>query len=465
MRYGAARRRLPPGDEGNGKGNTIAQGPDRMIPARDKNWFGHPRGLSVLFLTEMWEMFSFFGMRALLVYYMTKHLDLGQEYSSLVYGAYAAFVYFTPVFGGMVADRWLGKRNAVMIGGATMALGHFMMASEPLFYPALVTIALGNGLFLPSLASQIEGLYRDGDPRSKSAYNIYYVGVNLGAFLAPLVCGTLGETFGWHWGFAAAGFGMLISLVIYLAGARYLPPEPARDGAARAARPPLDRAARERFALLIGIAAIVVVFRGAYEQVGNTIALWADSGVDREVAAGWTIPMTWFQALDSLIVFAFTPLLVARWARLAKRGVETPWLGKMAFGAAIVGASYLLLALVAAWCDAHGTRASWLWLVGWFVLMTTGELYILPVGLGLFGRMAPEGFRATSIATWFFAGFFGNLLAGALGTLWSQLSHAWFFTLIAGVAGLAAALLYMLCRRMGDVESRGTAGAAMALAR
>ena len=188
-------------------------------------------------------------------------------------------------------------------------------------------IALGNGLFLPSLASQIEGLYRDGDPRSKSAYNIYYVGINLGAFLAPLVCGTLGEAYGWHWGFAAAGFGMLLSLVIYLAGRRYLPPEPARGAAARAARPPMDRAARDRFALLIGIAAIVVVFRGAYEQVGNTIALWADTGIDRQLTSGWAIPMTWFQSINSLVVFAFTPLLVARWARLAKRGIETPLLG------------------------------------------------------------------------------------------------------------------------------------------
>ncbi|HUB89279.1 MAG TPA: oligopeptide:H+ symporter, partial [Dyella sp.] len=153
-----------------------------MMPTttpRERNWFGHPPGLTILFLTEMWEMFSFFGMRALLVYYMTKHLDIQQEFASLIYGAYAAFVYFTPVFGGIVADRWLGKRKAVIIGGATMALGHFMMAFEPLFYPALATIALGNGLFLPSLASQIEGLYRDGDPRSKSAYNVYYVGVNL----------------------------------------------------------------------------------------------------------------------------------------------------------------------------------------------------------------------------------------------------------------------------------------------
>ncbi len=419
----------------------------------------------MLFLTEMWEMFSFFGMRAILVYYMTKHLDLSQAYASLVYGAYAAFVYFTPVFGGVLADRWLGKRNAVMIGGAAMALGHFMMSSEALFYPALITIALGNGLFLPSLASQIEGLYRDGDPRSKSAYNIYYVGINLGGFLAPLVCGTLGEAYGWHWGFAAAGFGMLLSLVIYLAGRGYLPPEPARGAAMRAARPPMDRAARDRFVLLIGIAAIVVVFRGAYEQNGNTIALWADTGIDRHLANGWVIPMTWFQSINSLAVFALTPFLVARWASLARKGVETPLLGKMAFGAAIVGISYVALGVVAAWNDAHGSRASWLWLFAWFVLFTIGELYILPVGLALFGRLAPEGFRATSIATWFFAGFFGNLLAGALGTLWSVLSHGWFFALIGAVAGLSAALLYMLGCRLGNVERQGADDPAMAMTR
>lgn len=432
-----------------------------LIPARERNWFGHPRGLSVLFLTEMWETFSFFGMRALLVYYMTKHLDMGQEYASLVYGAYAAFVYFTPVFGGMAADRWLGKRNAVVIGGAAMALGHFMMSSEALFYPALTTIALGNGLFLPSLASQIEGLYRDGDVRSKSAYNIYYMGINLGGFLAPLVCGTLGESYGWHWGFAAAGFGMLLSLVIYLAGRRYLPPEPARGAAMRAATPLWDRAVRDRFAFLIGIAAIVVIFRGAYEQNGNTIALWADTGIDRQLASGWVIPMTWFQSINSLVVFVFTPFLVARWARLARHGVETPLLGKMAFGAVIVGVSYVALGIVAAWNEAHGTRASWLWLFGWFVLFTIGELYILPVGLALFGRLAPEGFRATSIATWFFAGFFGNLLAGALGTLWSVLAHGWFFALIGAVSGVAAMLLYALSLRMGKVEHQRDATGAV----
>jgi len=424
------------------------------IPARERQFFGHPVGLTVLSLTEMWEMFSFFGMRALLVYYMTRHLDFDQEYASLIYGAYAAFVYFTPVFGGIVADRWLGKRNAVLIGGVMMALGHFMMASEPLFYPALTTIALGNGLFLPSLASQIEGLYRGGDPRSKSAYNIYYMGVNIGAFLAPLVCGALGEAYGWHWGFAAAGVGMLASLVIYVGGHRHLPPEPERGAQARKARPPLDRAAVGRFKLLLGIAAIIVVFRGAYEQVGNTIAVFIAQGVDRQVTAGWSIPMTWFQALDPLVVFVATPLLVARWSRLARRGIETPALTRMAFGAAVVGLSYLLLAGVATWTEMHGTRAHWAWLVGWFALMTLGELYILPVGLGLFGRMAPEGFRATCIASWFFAGFFGNLLAGALGTLWSLLSHAGFFVLIGGTAIIAATMLYMLGLRVGSMEKR-----------
>ncbi|GGA24824.1 peptide MFS transporter [Dyella nitratireducens] len=432
---------------------------------RERNWFGHPPGLTILFLTEMWEMFSFFGMRALLVYYMTKHLDIQQEYASLIYGVYAAFVYFTPVFGGIVADRWLGKRKAVIIGGATMALGHFMMASEPLFYPALATIALGNGLFLPSLASQIEGLYREGDPRSKSAYNVYYVGVNIGAFIAPLICGSLGEAYGWHWGFAAAGIGMLTSLVIYLGGQHHLPPEAQRAGTHQPVRAPLDHSAWRRLAFLIGVAAIIVVFRGAYEQVGNTIALWADEGVDRHVTAGWSIPMTWFQSLDSLVVFTATPLLLARWARLAKRGIETPWLHKMAFGAAVVGLSYVLLAGVSAWAVAHGTRAHWAWLTGWFVLMTLGELYILPVGLGLFGRMAPDGFRATCIAIWFFAGFFGNLLAGALGTLWSPLSHGWFFMLIGGVAGLAALLLYVVGLRLGQVEKRENAGLAAMLSR
>lgn len=418
-----------------------------------REFMGHPIGLSVLFLTETWERFSFYGMRALLVYYMTRGLDIGQAHASLIYGAYTAMIYFTPVFGGWIADRWLGNRRAVIIGAATMALGHFMMVFEPLFYFALIVLAIGNGFFLPSLASQIRGLYRSDDPRGKSAYNIYYVGVNIGAFVAPLVCGFLGERYGWHWGFAMAGIGMLTSLVFYLTGLRHLPPEPTRMALVSSQRTSwLPH--RQTLLLLMGVAAIVVVFRGAYEQVGNTIALWAEVDVDRHVGSGWSIPMAWFQSLNAFSVFLFTPILLARWDRLAKRGVETPLLHKMAFGAVVVSLSYLMLAAVTGWTEAHATHAHWAWLVGWFALMTLGELYILPTGLGLFARMAPEGLRATCIALWYFAGFFGNLLAGALGTLWSKLPHGEFFVIIAGVASGAAVLLFLVGRRVGHVERR-----------
>jgi POT family proton-dependent oligopeptide transporter len=408
-------------------------------PAASPDWFGQPRGLTVLFLTEMWTQFSFFGMRAILVYYMTKQLGFPQARSSLVYGGYAAAVFFTPIFGGLIGDRLIGKRNAVITGGLLMAAGHFMMVFPGLFFPALGAIALGNGFFLPSLSSQINSLYREDDPRLASAYNVYYVGINLGAFLAPFVCGTLGEAFGWHWGFAAAGVGMLFGLAVYLAGLRYLPAEPPRGRRRAPQAPAVGRSDRRRFLFLLGVMAVVIVFRGAYEQNGNTIALWTDSGVDRHVAGGWSIPLTWFQALNPLVIFLATPILVAWWTRQARRGREPSSIRKMASGAAITALSYGLISLVVALSGE--ARAGWIWLALFFAVMTWGELYILPVGLGLFGRLAPRGFEATAIAIWFFAGFAGNLLAGGLGVLWSSLSPAAFFALVAGVALVSGALL------------------------
>lgn len=408
-----------------------------------RSWFGQPPGLTILFLTEMWEKFSFFGMRALLVYYMTKQLLIAQGDASLIYGFYTAFVYLTPIAGGIVSDRWLGRRRSVIIGASVMAAGHFMMAFEPLFYAALASIALGNGLFLPSLPSQIGALYAPEDPRRVRSYSIYYVGVNLGAFLAPLVCGTLGEIYGWHYGFAAAGIGMLSGLAIYTLGGRHLPVDPPR--AANAAAQAATRSERRRLFLLLAIiGCAVVVFRGAYEQVGNTVALWADQGVDRAIGPGFSIPMTWFQSLNPLLVFTLTPLLLAWWSRLAIRGREPLPLRKMAFGAGGLAASYLMLAVVVTLADGP---ASWIWLVAFIVLLTAGELFILPVGLGLFARLAPAGMAATTIAAWFLAAFAGNLFAGALGTLWSRLSASTFFVLMAAVAALSALALLMLSMR------------------
>jgi POT family proton-dependent oligopeptide transporter len=197
----------------------------------------------------------------------------------------------------------------------------------------------------------------------------------------------------------------------------------------------------------------VVVFRGAYEQIGNTIALWADTGVERAVTAGWSIPATWFQSLNPLMVFLLTPLYVARWNRQAAKGKEASSVIKMATGAAIVAASYLIIAGVAAWSDAHHAKASWIWLAAFIVVMTSGELFILPVGLGLFGRLAPARLTATTIATWFLAGFFGNLLAGWIGGFWSVTPHAGFFAATAAVALAAAALLFLLDGRARRLEA------------
>jgi proton-dependent oligopeptide transporter, POT family len=405
----------------------------------ERTWFGQPRGLTVLFLTNMWEQFSYFGMRALLVYYMTKQLLIGQAQSSFIYGTYTACAYFTPIIGGVIADRFLGKRRAVIIGASIMAIGHFMMAFEALFYVALAAIAIGNGLFLPSLPSQVGDLYQRHDPRRSWAFNVYYVGINIGGFLAPLICGTLGELYGWHYGFGAAGVGMVAGLAIYLAGQRYLPAEEPRQ----ASTGPQDRSGFDRNTILVllGIGLSVTVFRAAYEQVGNTVALWADSGVDRAIGE-YQIPMTWFQSLNPLFVMLLTPPLLAYWRRHAHKDSRQSLIRRMAFGALIVGSAYLLLAVLTA---LSGTEVSgWAWLALFFLILTFGELFILPTGLGLFARLAPSHLGATTVASWFLVIFTGSLSAGLVGTLWSRFEPAGYFLLLAAIAAMSAVLLRVL---------------------
>jgi len=414
--------------------------PARVARPPERTWFGQPPGLTILFLTEMWEKFSFFGMRTLQVYYMVKQLHFDQASASLVYGTYAAGVYLTPIVGGMISDRWLGRRRAVILGGLLMACGHFMMASEALFYAAMVVIACGNGLFLPNLPSQVRPLYAADDARLAGAYNLYYMGINLGAFFAPLVCGTLGEIYGWHYGFGAAGIGMCVGLAIYVFGSRHLV---VADDDAGPAAPMATTASRHQLLFLLGAALAVIVFRTAYEQTGNTLALWADSAVDRR-AFGGHVPVTWFQSLNPLFVFVMTPLLVAFWNRRGGSASPSAPLRKMAIGALTVALSYVLLAAVSHYADANGAPAHWLWLVVFFALLTLGELYILPVGLGMFAQLALPGFGATTIAAWFLAAFAGNLLSGVVGTWWSIMSPAAFFLAMAGIAALSGVVLHLL---------------------
>ena len=440
--------------------------------------FGHPKGLTFLFTTEMWERFSYYGMRALLVLYMTKYLLLPghaagvvglagvksslaaifgpldvQPLSSQIYGFYTALVYLTPIFGGLLADRVLGQRRTVVIGAILMAIGHFMMAVEQLFLVALLALILGSGAFKPNISTQVGGLYAPGDRRRDRAYSIFYVGINVGAFLAPLVCGTLGEAAGWHYGFAAAGVGMLIGLSIYLYAMPLLPADELQKAkAAHAVSRPLDRGEWRGVIAILVLFIPTTLFWATYEQGGNTIVLWADANTDRVVSLlglAVEIPTTWFLAFNPFMIFAFTPFVVALWTRQAARGSEPSTISKMALGCFLVAVSYLIMA-AAAWHAGAG-MASWLWLFAYFVVITVGELYLSPIGLSLVTKLAPARSLSMMMGVWLATSFIGNFLAGWLGSFWSRMEKPEFFLLIAAIAALAGAAIFVARWPLGGI--------------
>jgi POT family proton-dependent oligopeptide transporter len=441
---------------------------ERSHSARAGDLFGHPRGLTFLFATEMWERFSYYGMRALLVLYMVKYLlqpghaetVLGlaalkavlesifgpldtQPFSSHIYGLYTGLVYLTPVFGGLLADRVLGQHRTVVLGAALMAIGHFMMAFESLFLFALITLILGSGAFKPNISAQVGSLYAPGDQRRDRAYSIFYVGINLGAFFAPLVCGTLGEELGWHYGFTAAGVGMTIALAIYICAAPSLPADELHKAIAEGVYDkPLDRNEWRAILALIALFVPTTLFWATYEQAGNTIALWADDHTDRSInLVVWhgEIPVTWFQAFNPLMIFAFTPFVIALWTWQAKRGMEPSTVVKMSLGCLGVALANLIM-VGAAWVAA-GDEASWLWLLAYFVVITIGELYLSPIGLSLVSKLAPARMVSMLMGFWLAAIFVGNLTAGWLGSFWSSMDKRMFFLMIAGIAIIAGAVI------------------------
>jgi POT family proton-dependent oligopeptide transporter len=438
---------------------------------RDRDFLGHPRGLTFLFATEMWERFSYYGMRALLVLYMVKYLfqpergevvlgygaardtlewmfgPLGvQPLASHIYGFYTGLVYLTPIFGGLLADRVLGQRRTVVLGAALMAIGHFMMAFEALFFMALLVLILGNGAFKPNISSQVGTLYPPGDRRRDRAYSIFYVGINLGAFFAPLVCGTLGEEVGWHYGFGAAGVGMLVGLAVYLHASRDLPPDVLARTSRPRARAHRGRGERRAILALIVLCIPVSFFWATYEQQGNTVALWADAFTDRTIDfVFWTaeIPTTWFQSFNPFMIFAFTPLVVALWTWQARRGREPSTVAKLAFGCLGVAGANLIMA-VAAWTAGADGKASWLWLLGYFVVITLGELYLSPIGLSLVSKVAPPSRLSMMMGIWLATSFIGNFIGGWLGGFWDGMAKGDFFLMIGGIAVLAAAGVWAL---------------------
>jgi POT family proton-dependent oligopeptide transporter len=416
----------------------------------------------------MWERFSYYGMRALLVLYMVDYLlkpdiardvwglatlqrgleaisgPLGiQPLASQIYGLYTGLVYLTPILGGILADRWIGRTPTVVLGATLMVAGHFMMAFEQLFLFALTLLILGNGAFKPNIATQVGGLYESGDPRRDRAYSVFYVGINVGAFFSPLVCGSLGENVGWHYGFASAGVGMAIGLATYVAGLPLLPKQQFQDTAVEAmksANPDFRKS-------LLGLAILLVpstLFWAAYEQQGNTIALWIEHSTDRRVdLLFWhgEIPVTWFQAINPLMIFAFTPSLIACWSRWSRAGREPSTIGKMSLGCILLALAYLAMA-AAAWSGAP-LSASWLWLLLYFAILTIAELHFSPIGLSLVSSVASDKSRSTVMGIWFTTSFLGNIAAGWIGSFWSTLSNADFFLLIAALGVAAAGAIHL----------------------
>jgi POT family proton-dependent oligopeptide transporter len=406
----------------------------------------------------MWERFSYYGMRALLVYYMIKELAFTQGHASQIYGLYTGLVYLTPLFGGILADRKLGQRKTVILGAVLMALGHFMMAFEFLFFPALLLLILGNGAFKPNISTQVGSLYPPGDPRRDRAFSIFYVGINLGAFFSPLICGTLGERWGWHYGFSAAGIGMVVGLLIYLMGARWL----AADVIAQTvpdlkrADQVLDAEEKNRIFALIAMCVISIAFWTVYEQQGNTLALWADANTDRYIF-GWEFPASWFQALNPAFVFTCTPIITTIWAWQSRKHKEPSAISKMAIGCLLLSLGFILMSPAAQVYAASGTPVSILWLVAFTLLVTLGELYLSPVGLSLVTKLAPARMASMMMGIWFLSSFLGNGAAGLLGNYWDKIPKDAFFLVMALIAFAACAFILVirkpLRRAVGPDES------------
>jgi proton-dependent oligopeptide transporter, POT family len=441
-----------------------------IAPAPEKTLFGHPRGLTFLFGTEMWERFSYYGMRALLVLYLTKYLLLpghveqvlfypqvksffemmagpldAQQLSSLIYGTYTGLIYLTPLLGGWLADNVIGQRATAMIGIIMMAFGHFMMASEALLFPALLVLIFGGGLFKTNTTAQVGMLYDEGDSRRDRAYSIFYVGVNLGAFIAPLIAGTLGEEVGWNYGFGSAGVGMLIALGVYLWGWKELPKEGLRERK-MVERKPLSRAEWKSVGALILLVIPMTLWWACYEQQGNIIALFADANTDRRLVPGlinWQIPVTWFQAFNPFMIFAFTPFLISLWTRQAADLREPNSMYKIAYGCVLLALSFVLIAY-ASWYGGAG-RINWLWLFFFFVLITIGEVYLSPISQSLYSKVAPVRLASLMMAINYFPNFLGGgFLQGWLGTLWERMSHPVFFLLMAAIGLLSGAIIWAM---------------------
>ena len=433
-----------------------------MTTETDRGWFGHPRGLSTLFFTEMWERFSFYGLRALLILYMTASAAQGglaftTEKAASIYGWYAFGVYAAAIPGGWIADRLLGQFRSVFVGGVIIALGHFSLALPSLstFYLGLTLIVIGTGLLKPNISTMVGSLYDQGDERRDAGFSIFYMGINLGAFLAPLIVGTLGQRVDWHLGFGMAGIGMTLGLVQYTLGKRRLEPALTRleeterakvQAAPGTPQPPWWQFSPSEWQRVAAIAVLFLfscVFWAAFEQAGSSLNLFADR-LTRLTVFGFSFPSTWFQSLNSMfMIFGLAPLLAWVWIKLGPRQPASPT--KFALGLLFTGAGFALL-VPASNIAETGIRVSPMWLVGVYFLHTIGELCLSPVGLSIVTKLAPARIVGSMMGLWFLSIAVGNKMAGWVAGYFDRLPLPGLFGAVAAVTAVAAIILILMTK-------------------
>ncbi len=453
---------------------------DKLIAAdatneADHSFVGHPRGLGYLAFAEAWERFSYYGMQTLLVLYMVSQLlhpghiehivgftafraAVERAYggplstvalASAIFGLYTGLVYLTPIAGGIIADRWLGRTRTITIGALMMAAGHFLMAFDVSFLIALLCLLTGVGCFKGNIASQVGALYAPSDLRRADAFQIYFLFINGAVIAAPLVAGTLGELYGWHYGFGAAGVGMLISLVIYLSGRKWLPPEHATTRARSAPRLRLSRDERGAVMVLIVLLPIMAIGAVGNQQIFNGYLLWVPNNVDL-VFFGRTMPTTWLITVDSVVSVSALIAVVAFWRLWSRRFEEPSEIVKIIVGLGISAGGLLSLA-AAATITAGGHKAGVGWVLAFEVLNSVGFANVFPVGLALYARASPRAIAGTMIGVYYLHLFMGNNLVGWLGGLLERIPGTQFWLLHAALVGGAAALMLVAWRVFGHL--------------
>ena len=451
----------------------------------DQQKKGHPKGLYLLFFTEMWERFSYYGMRAILILYLTKKLMEGglgmdEKDATLLYGYFTGFVYFTPLIGGWLADRYLGKRLAVTIGGITMMLGQFTLFglnSTMGLYIGLLLLIIGNGFFKPNISTLVGGLYKDGDSRRDAAFTIFYMGINLGAMIAPLVIGVVTDnmfattnedgsiSYGYRYGFLVSGIGMLLGQVIFnLLGTKYLgdlgtkPIGAVSDSSVTESSKSVNPETREvldekqekqRISVIFILLIFAVFFWAGFEQAGSSLSLYTDKFIDRSIGS-FEIPTSWFQSVNPLFIVTLAPLFTLFWASPIGRRLTTPV--KMGIGMIILGAGFLFMIGAVAERSANGdvndvnNKAALMWLIMTYLLHTIGELCISPVGLSVVTKLSPPKLASVLMAVWMLSSFFANIVGGYIASYVETMGAGEVFKYIAGFVSVCGVLLILLNR-------------------